>query len=332
VAEIVSKQIAVVGLGNWGTALANHLASLGHRVCAWAREPEVVQSINQKQQHPFILKDTLLNANLTATSDILLCSQADFIVYALPSATLGEVIPLLSINRAVTFISAVKGLEAKTTLTPLQYLSQAQGNDIVGVVLSGPSFAVDVIRQRPCGLVAASKNSKSAQAVAELFSGNGMRVYTSSDPIGVELGGVVKNVIALAVGVCDGLNLGESARAGLVTRGLAEISRLAEALGAERSTLYGLSGLGDLVLTATSALSRNRTVGYRLGTGEQLSDILKSIGSVAEAVTSTPLVMRLARAHGIEMPICQQVESLLLGSIEIKDLVQNLLNRPLKGE
>jgi glycerol-3-phosphate dehydrogenase (NAD(P)+) len=332
VAEDNLKKIAVIGLGNWGTALAHHLATLGHDVFGWTRDASIVHAINLKHQHPHLLSDVTLATKLIATIDLAHCSQADYLVYALPSATLAEIVPQLKMHDQSIFISAVKGLEATTMLTPLQYVQQVAGAQISTVVLSGPSFAVDVIKQRPCGLVAASSNQESAKIVAQLFSGSGMRVYTSSDPIGVEFGSIVKNIIALAVGVCDGLNLGESARAGLITRGLAEMSRLAEAFGAQRATLSGLSGLGDLVLTATSSQSRNRTVGFRLGSGESLSNIINSLGSVAEAVKTTPIVMQLARSRAIDMPICQQVESLLLGNTKTSDLVQNLLGRPLKGE
>ena len=331
-AEDNLKKIAVIGLGNWGVALAHHLATLGHTVLGWTRDSSIADAINIKHQHPHVLSDVALDAKLSATSDLAQCSQANYLVYALPSATLAEVVPLLNMHDNAVFISAVKGLEATTTLTPLQYFAQLKGTKISTVVLSGPSFAVDVIKQRPCGLVAASSNPESAKVAAQLFSGNGMRVYTSSDPIGVEFGSIVKNIIALAVGVCDGLNLGESARAGLVTRGLAEMSRLAEAFGAQRATLSGLSGLGDLVLTATSPQSRNRTVGYRLGSGESLHHIISSLGSVTESIKTAPVVMQLARSRAIDMPICQQVESLLSGNTKTSDLVQNLLGRPLKGE
>lgn len=199
-------------------------------------------------------------------------------------------------------------------------------------VISGPSFAQDVINQGMCGLVAASEDQIVAQTIAETFASPSIRVYTSNDPIGVELGGALKNVIALAAGVCDGLDLGESARAGLITRGLAEMMRFAEAFGADRYTLSGLSGLGDLIMTATSMQSRNYLVGYRLGKGEKLPDILRAIGSVAESIKSAPIVMRIAREKKIEMPISEKMLAVIEERVTIAEGFKQLLQRPLRRE
>lgn len=217
-------------------------------------------------------------------------------------------------------------------MTPLQYLEERIKAPLSYGVLSGPSFAKDVVQGRPCGVVAASRDETTARRIAELFSSESMKVYVSLDPLGVELGGAVKNVIALAAGLSDGLGFGESARAGLITRGLAEIMRLAEAMGAKRETLAGLSGLGDLSMTASSPTSRNYTVGFRLGKGEKLSDILFDLGSVAEGVHTAPIVMKLALRYSVEVPICEQVNQLLLGKSTPKELVRNLMARPLRSE
>ena len=326
------EPIAVIGLGNWGTALAHHVALKGHKVVAWTRDADVVQAIRDTKRHPTFLADVTLSENIVATTNIADCAKAQIIIYALPSATLASVVLGLTLQPGTILISAVKGLERDTLLTPVQFFERHYGSIITAAVISGPSFAADVIRQRPCGLVAACKDSDISKQIATLLSGASMRVYTSTDTVGVEVGGVVKNVIAVAAGVVDGLDLGESARAGLITRGLAEMMRLAEAMGGERLTLSGLSGLGDLIMTATSPASRNRTLGYRLGKGESLNAIVQTIGSVAEAVSSTPIVLRLASQHGVEMPICHQVGLLINQEITPHELVQRLLQRPLKSE
>ena len=229
-------------------------------------------------------------------------------------------------------ISGIKGIDAATGLTPLQCAERYLPPHCRRVVLSGPGFAKDIAAHRPAGLVAASVDEPATREAAELFRSDWMKIYLSADPLGVELGGIVKNVIAIAAGASDGLSFGDSARAGLITRGLAEMMRLASAMGADAQTLSGLSGLGDLVLPATCDASRNRTVGLRLGRGETLPHILESLGSVAEGVTAAPLVLKLAQRHGVEMPITEQVNSLLKGEISPLEMARALIGRPLKKE
>jgi glycerol-3-phosphate dehydrogenase (NAD(P)+) len=325
-------QVAVIGLGNWGTALAQHLALKGFNVIAWSRDPQIVNGINKDRKHPLYLKDTSLSERIFATQELNQSTKAPVVIYALPSSSLEQVVPQLSLAKDSILVSAVKGFKKNTLLTPTQYFTRHFGDSIISAVISGPSFAADVVQQKPCGLVAASNNETARKRIAEMFSGNSIRVYTSHDTMGVELGGAVKNVIAVAAGVSDGLGLGESARAGLITRGLAEMMRLAETLGGERLTLTGLSGLGDLIMTATSSLSRNRTLGFRLGKGESLKQIVSSIGSVAEAAETTPLVLELAARQKVELPISQQVCLLLKAEITPAELVKRLLQRPLKSE
>ena len=217
-------------------------------------------------------------------------------------------------------------------LTPLQLCKKHISIATDFVVLSGPSFAIDLVNLRPIGIVAASESEDAAWKTAEIFSSPTVKVYISTDPLGVELGGIVKNTIALAAGVCDGLGYGDSARAGLITRGLAEMQRLVSALGADPQTLSGLSGLGDLVMTASCDTSRNRTVGLRLGKGESLEQIMRTLGSVAEGVESSPLILELAQKHGVEMPITEQVCKFLRGEVSIQDAAAQLLARPSKRE
>lgn len=323
---------AVLGLGNWGTALAQHLAEKGYEVIGWSRESDVVASIKNSQHHPHCLKEFKLSSNIKPTGELELALQAQILILVTPSDALQEMVPAISHAKDAIVVSAIKGFEMQSKTTPLGYMAQVMPHMTKTVVLSGPSFAHDVMSAKPCGVVAASHDPSAAAQVAQLFSGRSMKVYTSDDPIGVELGGAVKNVIAVAAGVSDGLELGDSARAGLITRGLAEMMRLAHALGAKRETLSGLSGLGDLSMTATSPQSRNRTVGYRLGRGEKLDQIIATLGSVAEGVRSAPIVEAIALQHKVEMPIVHAVGKLLRAEYSAKELVLELVARPTKAE
>ncbi len=326
------KSVGVVGLGNWGTALANHLASKGIDVLGWSIENEIVESINSTRRNCRFLSHALLSENLRATTKLPEVVALKTLILALPSAVFSSVVPDMDISADTIVVSAIKGIDGATLLTPLQYF-QTHGAPCAGLaVLSGPSFARDIVLHRPSGVVAASLDEAIARYTAELFRADWMKVYISTDPLGVELGGSVKNVIALAAGVCDGLELGDSARAGLITRGLAEMMRLASAMGADIRTLSGLAGLGDLVMTASCDTSRNRTVGLRLGRGERLEDILRTLGSVAEGVETTPHVLKLARKYQVEMPITELVFKLLNKEITPQECVRELLSRPMKRE
>jgi glycerol-3-phosphate dehydrogenase (NAD(P)+) len=328
----LDKQAAIIGLGNWGTALGNHLSHKGLDVLGWSIESSVVESINQAHRHPRFMTEVLLHSEFKATLSLEEALQRRVLVLVLPAVILGRVIPKMKTRADALVISAVKGIVGDSLLTPLQFYEE-HGTPCSGLaVISGPSFARDVVVHRPCGIVAASKDQAAARLAADLFSCEWMRVYTCGDPLGVELGGITKNVIALAAGVCDGMELGDSARAGLITRGLAEMMRLAKAMGADLMTLSGLSGLGDLVMTATCDTSRNRTVGLRLGRGESLSHILETLGSVAEGVETTPHVVALAQKYQIEMPITEQVAKLLKGEMAPREMVKALVSRPLKRE
>lgn len=325
-------EVAVLGLGSWGTTLAHHLASIGHKVLGWSIDPGVVAGINKEHQNPRYVSSIKLHPALRATENLKEVCSLPHVVVALPSFALAEVLPKLKLQASTLLISAVKGLEYNTLLTPLQFAAQCLPVKCELAVLSGPSFAKDVIAHRPCGVVAASDSESIARKVAELFSSDWMRVYISSDPLGVELGGISKNVIAIAAGVTAGLDLGESARAGLITRGLAEMMRLADAMGAQRITLSGLSGLGDLAMTASSNSSRNYAVGYRLGRGETLQQVLESLGEVAEGIKTAPLIIQLAAKYKVEMPIAARVVDLLNGRVEASTMVRELITRPIKRE
>jgi glycerol-3-phosphate dehydrogenase (NAD(P)+) len=249
----------------------------------------------------------------------------------LPAAAWGEVLPKLPQPKIL--ISATKGLERDTVQTPLAFAKQSlQLADERLCVISGPSFASDLAAARPLSIVAASRSEQTAVLVAEALSGDSLRVYASRDPLGVELGGILKNVIAIACGASDSIGFGPSARAALISRGLAEMSRLAAALGADIQTLTGLSGLGDLVMTATEDQSRNRQVGLRLGRGEKIADIIKALGSTAEGVTTAPLVQTLAATSSVVVPITDMVVELLKGEVPPLELAKRLMTRPIKSE
>jgi glycerol-3-phosphate dehydrogenase (NAD(P)+) len=330
--EAADDKIGVLGLGNWGTALANHFAVMGFDVLGWSIEADVVESINKDHRNCNYLNHVVLNERMRATSDLDKVCERPFLVLVLPSSVLGEVLPQAKISENTILVSGIKGINHQELLTPLQCADKYLPVKAQLAVVSGPSFAKDVVVQKPVGLVAAAEDRKVAAKVADFFTSEWVKVYTSEDPLGVELGGIIKNVIAIAAGVSDGLQLGDSARAGLVTRGLAEMMRLVHALGADVRTLSGLSGLGDLVLTATCDASRNRTVGLRLGRGESLEHIVKTLGSVAEGIKTAPLVMKLARRHGVEMPISEQVQRLLQGEISPEEMARLLISRPVKPE
>lgn len=331
----VARTISVLALGNWGTALGNHLARAGNTVIGWSHDQEIVRSINQKHRNPSCLTDTTLASTLRATTDLNEALQAELVLLAFPSHALGEMVPKICTAACAgssVFLSVIKGFESSSLKTPLQLLANAGVAPERTAVLSGPSFARDIVIGKPAGVVVASASAERAQEIAALFTGPTFKAYTSTDPLGVELGGSIKNVIALAVGISDGLGLGDSARGGLITRGLAEMTRLARALGAEERTLFGLSGLGDLVMTSTCDTSRNRTVGLRLGRGEELSAIVKAIGSAVEGVTTAPLVLKLAQERGIEMPITEQVTLLVAGKTSAAAVTRALLSRPVRSE
>lgn len=325
------QKIGLIGLGNWGTALGNHLANKGIEVLGWSNVPSDIDGINQNHRNPSYLSEVQLSEHFQASHDIQEVLHCKAILLVFPAAVLSVVVSqIMAVKNDVIIISAIKGFEDKTLCTPLAFIRQHLPNPLA--VISGPSFAAEIVRGRPAGIVSASSEEAVAKGVAEIFSSPSLKVYTSTDPIGVELGGAVKNVIALAAGISDGLGLGESARAGLITRGLAEMMRLASALGADSRTLSGLSGLGDLAMTSTSALSRNRNAGVLLGQGMTIEEARDVIGSVVEGIHSTPIVLELAKRHRIEMPITEQMALLLGGQTKVTELAASLLHRPMKSE
>ena len=331
------KRIAVIGAGSWGTSLANHLAECGHRVALWARDAQLARRLRSERQNAPYLPGVRLQSRVSPTNDVeTAMREATVFVSALPSHAVRAVWRLMapSLPKGATLVSATKGIETGSLMTMSQVLrdSLPAGGSVEVAVLSGPSFAHEVCKKVPTAVVVAAQERRCAEAVQRMFSTSAFRVYTSSDMIGVELGGALKNVMALAAGVCDGLRLGANTRAALITRSLAEMTQLGAALGARPQTFAGLSGLGDLVLTCTGERSRNHRVGVQLGEGMKLPAILSQMRMVAEGVTTAGNAVTLAALHGVEMPIVEKVNALLQGHISPNAAVMELMTRTLKHE
>jgi len=328
------QPIAVLGAGSWGTTLAIHLARIGHDVRLWARDPDLVAQLRQTRANPVYLPGaTLPDAVRPSASLEDAVRGATFAVAAVPSHGMRGVIraaePFLSADAIA--VSAAKGLEADTLLRMSEIMATELGSRRI-VVLSGPSFAAEVARQLPTAICAASTDLSAAEAVQREFRARYFRLYVTDDVTGVEIGGAMKNVIAIAAGVNEALGLGHDALAALITRGLAEISRLACAVGGRRETLAGLSGLGDLVLTCTGSLSRNRKVGMELGRGRPLPDILAGMRMVAEGVRTAGAALALGARHGVELPIAAQMQQVLEGRKDPRTAVEDLMLRPQRAE
>ncbi|MCC6220937.1 MAG: NAD(P)-dependent glycerol-3-phosphate dehydrogenase [Deltaproteobacteria bacterium] len=329
------RKIAVLGAGSWGTALAHHLRRANYEVCLWGRDEGVLKSISEERENPKYLSGESLAAGIRVSTCLVeAVAGAELLVIALPSSAVRAEISAVKahVPKGLLIVSAVKGLENATLKRMSVVIEEELGKENPVSVLSGPSFAREVVRGKPTAVTLACLDESVAQQIAEVFHYDSFRVYTSTDVIGVEFGGVFKNIIAIAAGVVDGLQMGNNARAALITRGLSEMQRLVVALGGSALTVGGLSGLGDLLLTATGDLSRNRQVGIRLGQGEQLEDILGSLGQVAEGVQSASKVLALAKRHNVPVPITEEVVKLLTKQCSIKDSVNALLSRTRAGE
>lgn len=334
----ISPRIVVLGSGAWGTALALSLARNGRSVTLWAHSPEAAREIIAAGENKQFLPGFPLPQNVTVTGDNSAIAHADIIVSVVPSEFLRSTIGRLRehMHSAQILVSATKGVENGTFLRMSQVIASSLAE--VGLTLpvgalSGPSFAQEVAEGQPTAVTVAFNDHAIAALVQREFSSESLRLYTSSDIIGVELGGALKNVIAIAAGIAAGVGLGYNSAAGLITRGIAEITRLSVACGGRRETLAGLSGVGDLVLTCTGSLSRNRTVGCELGKGRKLPDILASLGGkVAEGVHTTHAALGLARQHRVEMPITEQMELILEMGKDPREAIKDLMLRPGKHE
>lgn len=331
------ERIAVIGGGSWGTALAGRLAANGLDTLLWAYEPELVTEINVSHTNSVYLPGISLHPTLACTGNLEeAVSGRSIILLVTPVQVMRGVLKQLAPHIAPNAIiaNASKGIELETLQTVSQICGAVLGDAALAryVALSGPTFAREVAQELPSLIVAASRNSVASQRVQAAFSCPCLRVYTNGDVVGVELGGAVKNVIAIAAGICDGLGFGHNARAALITRGLAEMNRLGQAMGAQTSTFAGLAGMGDLVLTCTGDLSRNRTVGFKLGQGMKLTDILAEMRMVAEGVKSSESVYQLACRLGVEMPIVEKTYQILHEDKPARQAVIELMARDLKAE
>jgi glycerol-3-phosphate dehydrogenase (NAD(P)+) len=325
--------ISVIGAGSWGTTLACLLVEKGYDVSLWSFEKEVVDEINESSANSTYLPGLKLPSGLKGTNSIEdAVKKARYILNVVPTQFTRPVFmeAVKYIHEDTVIISASKGIEQKTLLTVSSILNEITGRQ--GAVLSGPSFAREVIDKRPTAVTLAAKNQDIALLLQEVFNTDYFRVYTHSDVLGVELGGALKNVIAIASGICDGMGLGHSARAALITRGLSEITRLGESMGADKRTFSGLSGLGDLVLTCTGPLSRNYSVGVKLGQGQKLPGILSATKSIAEGVATASSAYGLSLKMGVEMPIVEQVYEVIYKDKNPADAVSTLLSRTLRSE
>jgi glycerol-3-phosphate dehydrogenase (NAD(P)+) len=328
-------QAAVLGAGSWGTALAIHLGSGGHDVRLWGRDQGLIAEMSARRTNAAYLPDISLPLTVqpvSSMSDAL--SGVRQVIVAVPSHGLRGVVRLAAplIPPGAVLVSATKGIEADTLQRMSEVIREETGKRHPVVVLSGPSFAAEVARHLPTALVAASDDAAAVKFVQDAFRGPSFRLYGSEDMVGVEIGAALKNIIAIAAGVTESMCLGHNAIAALITRGLAETSRLACAMGGRRESLAGLSGLGDLVLTCTGKLSRNRHVGIELGRGRHLDDILAGMRMVAEGVRTTSAALALGRRHEVELPIASQMAEVLAGRVTPKAAVVNLMLRPQRGE
>jgi len=331
----MTHRIGVIGSGSWGTALAVHLAHTGHDVRLWARDAALASSMASSRENTTYLPGIELPPVLSPTNDMAAALDgAQFVVIAAPSHGVRDVARRASphLPRSCAIVSATKGLEAGSMLRMSQVLRQELPDAGEIVVLSGPSFASELARKLPTALVAAGDSPAVVESVMAHFRSPALRLYGSSDVVGVELGGALKNIIAIAAGVVEGLGLGHNAKAALMTRGLAELSRLAVALGAQRDTLAGLAGLGDLVLTCTGDLSRNRRLGLALAKGQTLEQILAGTRMVAEGVRTTEAALALSATHGIELPIASEMSDVLSGRTDPQTAIRNLMGRKQKLE
>lgn len=327
--------IAVLGAGSWGTALADLLGQKGYEVRLWVRTPEEAEKLQNTYENSRYLPGVKLSRNIVFSCNMSFCvNGAECVICAVPSGAVNSVSKAAAeyINpEKQIFVSVSKGFEAKTK----ERLSQVIERNIHGispVVLSGPSHAEEVAKKLPTTNVAASKNSKNAEYVQELFMTDGFRVYTNDDIVGVELGGALKNIIALCAGVLDGMGMGDNTKAALMTRGMAEIARLGVSMGARKETFFGLTGMGDLIVTCTSMHSRNRRAGILIGQGMTAEKAMSEVKMVVEGIPATIAAYELAKDYNVDMPIVNAIYGVLFEGKNVRESVSGLMNRPKKNE
>ncbi|WP_291462639.1 NAD(P)H-dependent glycerol-3-phosphate dehydrogenase [Desulfobacula sp.] len=335
--DIAKTRIGVVGGGAWGTALAKLLADKGFVLDLWVFEKEVKEQIEKERENKVFLPNIKLPDNIIPSNDLeIVVKEKDLVLVVVPSHCMRDVAGRMKnfISPETIVVTASKGIENKTHLTMTQIL--AEKIDFIPkenfVVLSGPSFAKEVANKVPTVVAAASTSREVSEYVQEIFSCFTFRVYVNDDPIGTQIGGAMKNVLAIAAGICDGMKMGLNPRAALITRGLTEMNRLGTKLGADPLTLAGLAGVGDLLLTCTGDLSRNYTVGKQIGEGKKPDEIISEMRMVAEGVKTTRSVYNLSKKLGVDLPICNEVYSVLFEGLSVEETVEHLMNRSLKHE
>lgn len=330
-------KITVFGMGSFGTALANVLAENGHTVLMWGKNEDSVKELNNHHQNKRYLKDVVLDSRIKATSDIKEAANfTDIYLMALPTKAMREVTSEIDslIDSKKTFIHVAKGIENDTFKRVSEMIEDSISEDHNGGigVLSGPSHAEEVVIKQPTTVAASSKDEKVSKLIQDLFMNDYLRVYTNNDLVGVELGGALKNIIAVASGIVAGMGYGDNAKAALMTRGLAEISRLGEKLGADPMTFLGLGGIGDLIVTCTSTHSRNYTLGFKLGQGQTMDEALNEMNMVVEGIYTTNSVYHLAKQQNVDMPITNALYKVLFEDNPVKDSVKDLMGRDKKSE
>ncbi len=331
------SRLAIIGAGSWGAALSIALAPRFSQVRLWVYEKDLAERMRESRVNDLYLPSARIADNVEPVTDLAAALEgAEIVLSVMPShlvrSLYSEMLP--SLSEEMIFVSATKGLENGSLLRMTEVIRRVVGKRFEPkvAVISGPTFAAEVARLEPSALVAASEDAGVAARVQQSFAGPMFRLYTSSDPVGVEIGGAIKNVVALGAGVLNGLGLGQNVTAALITRGLAEMTRLSIAMGGHPRTMSGLAGLGDLVLTCTGQLSRNRSVGIALAQGRKLDEIVGSMNMVAEGVKTTAAAVDLARRHAVEMPIAEQMFQILHFDLPPREAMQRLMERSLKGE
>lgn len=329
----MSRKIGVIGAGAWGTALAQTYAAAGNDVTLWAREPEAVSAINAQHENTLFLPGVRLHENVRATGDMAAAAKAHIVLLVTPAQYVRAALASLKglVKKNCPVVICAKGLETGTG----RMLSEAAAEEAPEMkiaILTGPTFASEIARGLPSGVTVAAKSKKQAEKIRDMLASKTLRPYVSTDMTGVQIGGAVKNVIAIASGIVAGKGLGDSARAALITRGLAEMARLGAAMGAKKETLMGMCGVGDLVLTASSMQSRNYSLGFELGGGRTVDEVLGARKSVTEGVHTAKAVMVMAQNNGVDMPISAAVNACLNEGVSIGDAIAALLERPLKSE
>ncbi len=330
----MSNKVTILGSGSWGTALASSLSKKGNLVTLWGRDPEILESMRESRENSKYLPNVILNESIYFEADLeKAVSQSAIIISAVTSQAFRTVMQQLRpfSGKANIIVNAAKGLEQHTNYR-LSQIAAEEIPELAYVVLSGPSHAEEVGKGMPTTLVAASQDIIASEAIQDLFMSNRLRIYTNPDLIGVELGGALKNIIALGAGISDGMGFGDNAKAAMMTRGITEISRLGVKMGAKTSTFFGLSGIGDLIVTCTSMFSRNRRCGILIGQGIAPDVAVREIGMVVEGVYTAEAAYKLALSYGVDMPITEQIVRVLNKETDAKSAVMNLMSRGKKHE